>query len=236
MPHSLPLRVKLRSPERLHPTLAVFAFIGIADQRAIGQTRASGISEFFVLLQATVFVGVAVLIVVLGRLAYQWNKFHAKRLVTCPENRRPAGVDLDAWRAAWTGWGKAPEFRLGACTRWPERAGCGQQCLSQIEAAPQDCEVRRILARWYEGKKCASCGLPFGEILWEIRKPALLTADRKTVEWTQVPVDQLPEVLERSTPICFACHMASTLVREHPELSVERPEAQTPGRQGSSKT
>jgi hypothetical protein len=184
-------------------------------------------------VQSVVLAGVALLVVLLGRVAYQWRVFHVKHLITCPENRRPAGVDLEAWHAAWTGLGKAPDFQLASCTRWPERAGCGQECLSQIEASPQDCEVRRILARWYQGKQCASCGLPFGEILWDIQKPALLNADQKTAEWEQIPVDQLPETLERSAPICFACHMASRLVQEHPELVVERPRAHTVGGQGS---
>ena len=180
-----------------------------------------------------VSLGVALLVVVLGRVVYRWTVFRAKRLVTCPENQRPAGVNLDAGHAAWTGLGKSPHFRLASCTRWPERAGCGQQCLSQIEAAPQDCEVRRILARWYQGKKCVSCGLPFGEILWEYQKPALLNADKRTVEWGQIPVDQLPEVLEQSAPICFTCHMASTLAREHPDLTVDRSRPWAAGRQGT---
>jgi hypothetical protein len=175
-------------------------------------------------VQVALFVGVALLLVVLGRVAYRWFEFRAKRLITCPENHRPAGVSLDAWRAA-TGWGK-PQFRLSACTRWPERAGCGQACLTEIEAAPLDCEVRRILARWYAGKKCASCGQPFGEILWDVRQPALLRSDKKTVEWNAIPVDQLPEVLEHSAPVCFACHLANTLVQQHPELVIERPRFQ----------
>jgi hypothetical protein len=176
-----------------------------------------------------VCVSVALLVVVLGRVAYQWIVFRRRRLIDCPENRRPAGVQLDAWHAAWTSVGKTPGLRLSACTRWPERAGCGQQCLSQIEAAPHECEVRRILSAWYQGKKCVSCGQPIGETLWSVQKPALLTADKTTVEWSQIPVDRLREVLERSAPICFACHMASTLVREHPELAVERPRGHAVG-------
>jgi hypothetical protein len=79
-----------------------------------------------------------------------------------------------------------------------------------------------VLNRWYRGKKCASCGLPFGEILWEVRKPAVLRADKSTMECDQIPVEALPDVLGQSLPICFACHMACTLVRQHPELALER--------------
>lgn len=176
--------------------------------------------------------GLAILLVVLGRVIYRFMVFHAERLITCPENHRPAGVRLQAWRAAGVGFGKS-DFSLSCCTRWPEKAGCGQHCLSQIEKSPQDCEVRRILARWYQGKRCWSCGQPFENILWDYQKPALLFADKKSVEWERVPVDQLPEVLEQSKPVCFTCHMAGSLIREHPDLVVERPQAHRRGEQRS---
>jgi hypothetical protein len=116
-------------------------------------------------------------------------------------------------------------MRLSTCSRWPERAGCGQECLSQIAASPEDCLVRGILAKWYAGKDCASCGQPFGELEWTARKPALLTAGRVTLDWSQVQAESLHEVLDTALPLCFACHMAHTLVREHPDLAVERPQA-----------
>jgi hypothetical protein len=42
------------------------------------------------------------------------------------------------------------------------------------------------------------------------------------VQWKQVPAEKLTETLETALPVCFACHMANTLVREHPELVIER--------------
>ncbi len=164
------------------------------------------------------------LAVVLGgaavRMVWVWCKYRGNRVITCPENQRPAGVQMDAAHAAVTALGKT-DLRLSTCTRWPERSGCGQQCLSQIEAAPQDCLVRNILIRWYEGKTCVGCGQSFKDIEFS-HKPALLTSDKFSLEWDQVPADKLFEVLAASAPLCFACHMANTLVREHPELVVDR--------------
>jgi len=163
------------------------------------------------------------------RMARIWFRYHGRMVVACPENQSPAGVSLDALHASLTAPGKPAALRLTACSRWPERAGCGQECLAEVAAAPEDCLVRNILAKWYAGKVCASCGQPIGEIQWSVRKPALLSADKVTVDWSQVPAESLGEMLNTALPVCFACHVAQTLVREHPELAVERPQSWSPG-------
>ena len=148
-------------------------------------------------------------------------------MVTCPETQRPAGVALDARHAALSCLKPQPELRLSSCSRWPERAGCGQACLHQIEAAPADCLVRNILIKWYEGKNCRTCGLPIGPIVMGAAQPALFTADKVSVdkvsvEWSDIPAERLQEVLSAAEPVCFACHMASKMMREHPELMIDR--------------
>jgi len=159
---------------------------------------------------------------VIARVARTWWRYRGTRVITCPENRQPVGVVLDAGRVAATAFSKMPQLRLSACSRWPERAGCGQACLSQVEGAPDDCLVRNILVLWYTGKRCANCGQPFGEIPLAGAKPAVLCADKVSVEWSEIPADRLRETLAAAAPICFACHMGNMLVREHPELVVDR--------------
>ena len=177
-------------------------------------------------------IAMVALAVVTAALAVRaWLAYRGERVVLCPENQKPAGVALEVGSAVgfalrhpadlslWKGGG----LHLATCSRWPERSACGQQCLSQVQAAPQDCLVRNILSRWYEGKACAWCGQPFGPVEWETRKPALLDAGGISREWDAVPADRLQETLASARPVCFACHMATTLVREHPDLVTERP-------------
>jgi len=159
-----------------------------------------------------------------------WWKYRGARLITCPENQRPAGVSLDSRYLAFHSLAGTPHLRLAQCSRWPERAGCGQQCLTQIEASPEGCLVRHILTDWYAGKACAVCGRAIGEMVPAGSKPALLMADGVSVEWKQVAAEMLPETLAAAKPICFACHMAQTLVREHPELVVDRHRSAGSGR------
>ena len=137
--------------------------------------------------------------------------------LTCPENGRVVGVELDARHAAFTS-----RLRLQNCTRWPEKRDCGQECLSRISAAPQDCLLRNILARWYRGKMCAYCGNPFGAIDWIHNKPALMTPEGTTIEWSQVTAERAYEVLLNHKPVCWTCHVTNTFVHTHPELVVDR--------------
>jgi hypothetical protein len=169
----------------------------------------------------------AVVVALLAGMAFYravrlWWNYRGARVITCPENHRPAGISVDAAHVAAQPFARSPQLRLSSCTRWPERAGCGQQCLSQVAESPEDCLVRNILIQWYAGKRCASCGQPIGEISLAGAKPAVLSADKVSVEWSQIPADRLPETLAAASPICFACHMGNTLVRSHPELAVDR--------------
>ena len=173
-------------------------------------------------LEVGLFATLVVAAVVSVRLAGAWWQYRGRRVVHCPENRKPAGVLVDARHAAATALRKKPELRLSSCSRWPERAGCGQECLAQIAAAPEDCLVRNILSGWYAGKVCASCGRPMTEVQWSTSAPALLQAGKVSMAWSEVPADRLYEVMAAALPLCFACHMANTLVREHPELVVGR--------------
>jgi hypothetical protein len=160
------------------------------------------------------------------RLAVAVNfflKYSGQRVVTCPETRRPAAVRVGVGRAALKILAGPQRLRLSECSRWPERAGCGQECLSQIEAAPEGCLVRNIVARWYAGKECVYCHKPFGEINWLDHKPALMDPELKTVQWDQVPAEHLPDVLATHLPVCWNCHVVESFRREHSDLIVERP-------------
>lgn len=150
-------------------------------------------------------------------------KLRGKRLVVCPETRKHAAVELNAPRAARKAFFGAPYFRLSECSRWPEREDCGQDCLRQLELAPDECLVKNFVARWYEGKKCAYCGklIPAGD--WLGHKPALMNADKKTIYWDIVPPETLPEVFGTCAPVCWDCHITETFRHEHPELVVDRP-------------
>jgi len=178
----------------------------------------------YLLLYAVLGLGVASLLFRVGVAARTYFRLKDKMLVTCPETHEAAAVEVDATRAAEQSILGEPHLRLSECSRWPERQGCGQECLSQIEATPEDCLVRTVVARWYAGKACAYCGKAIGGIDWlGGLRPALLDPDRKTVQWDQIRPEKLPEVFSKYAAVCWNCHITETFRREHPELVVERP-------------
>ena len=178
---------------------------------------------------AVVLAVVAVCALILfGRQAFAWRRFRGERVITCPDNQKPAGVVVDARHAAATSALGAPELRLSDCSRWPEKAGCGQPCLSQIAESPDGCLVRGMLTHWYEGKSCVFCGRPFDSVEWNVAKPALRRPNGVPVDWSQIPAQELPDTLATAQPVCFACLTASLLVRERPDLVVDRSAAVGP--------
>lgn len=152
------------------------------------------------------FVGCAFVFTWSAILAYRI--YRKANVVTCPSNNAAAAVKLHVLRAAATNLTGKADLRVQSCSRWPERQNCGQQCLSQIKAAPGACSVRSILARAYRGAHCALCGVDIGQIGRGEHKPVLMSPNRKSrIEWDEVPPQDLPGILSTHSKICWNCHM-----------------------------
>lgn len=176
----------------------------------------------FIFLAAVLAAAGLVYFLRVGGAAF-W-KFSGKRIVTCPETNAPVGVDVDALHAAATApFAGGAELRLKDCTRWPEREACGQECLTQVEEAPEQCLIRTRLERWYAGTECVLCGAPVGKTHWAGHKPAFLGPGRNPVAWSDVQPEDLPGVLATHQRICWNCSVAESFRAEHPDLVVEDP-------------
>jgi len=163
------------------------------------------------------------LFVTLRRSFHAYLKLRGERIVSCPETHKPAAVRVAAGKAALESTVGDEQLRLNACSRWPEKEACGQECLAQIQEAPKACLVWTIINQWYQGQNCAYGHKPFGEIHWHDHPPALLDNDLKTVQWNEIPAEKLQEVLSTHWPVCWNCHIAESIRREHRELVVDRP-------------
>jgi hypothetical protein len=173
-----------------------------------------------------VYLLVGVLVIAAAYFVYRFNqvvRFRGKMLVTCPETGKPAAVKIATWRATVASVVGRRNLELSNCSRWPERGDCGQECLCQVIADPENHRVWAIAAKWFEGKKCAYCRKPIEKVSHLDRRPALLDAEKKTVEWDHIPAEKLPEAMWGCLPVCWSCHMTETFLREHGDRVVWRP-------------
>ena len=178
-------------------------------------------------MSITLVLTVASALLVLGALVLVpvLRAYRGTRLVACPETKRPAAVKLDSFRAALSVLGDEPgRLRLSSCSRWPEKAGCGQECLADVERDGEACLVRAIVAGWYRGQACVFCGKPIPEVKWSEHRPALLPPEGPTVSWKDVKAESLPDVFSTHRPVCWDCHVVQSVVRSRPDVVTLRPE------------
>jgi hypothetical protein len=148
--------------------------------------------------------------------------YRGKRLITCPETHKTEAVDVAARTAALGALFGDPQLCLDRCSRWLERQNCGQECLAQIEADPDNCLVWNIVSNWYEGQKWVFCHKRFGRLRRFDHPPALMGLDHRTTEWSGLRPQQIREAFSTSLPVCWDCHIAQTFRHIHPELVVDR--------------
>jgi hypothetical protein len=131
-------------------------------------------------------------------------------------------VEIDAVHATLTSAVGPPDIRLWDCGRWPMNRDCGQECLAQLDVAPDDCLARGILMRWYRSKSCVYCDKHFDAVHWADHQPALQTPNGNLVEWKDVSLGNLKSVMATHQPVCWNCFIARSFWQNHPDLVVYR--------------
>ena len=157
-----------------------------------------------VLSLATIVAAIVALFFAIAPVMRIYRRYRETRIVTCPETNAPAAVEVNAAHYAFSDE-YAKELHMKECSRWPGRENCGEECLRQIEAAPDDCTIRSSVTRWYDDKKCALCGKAIGKIDWPVRKPGVLGPDRKKATWAEFRPEMLPEIMATHQPVCWNC-------------------------------
>ena len=181
-----------------------------------------------------IWIVAAVAVVGIAAVARVWItnrlRWRGTRIVECPENHATAAVEVDAARVAAGAVRGAPQLQLRTCSRWPEKAGCAQDCLREIEMAPAECLARTMIERWYTGRQCVMCAKPFDKIDWTLHEPGLLRPDGHTVVgFRDVPLDTLPVILETHSPVCWDCLIVESVLQKHPDRVTVRPPHRSPG-------
>lgn len=183
-------------------------------------------SSLLFLLLTSAIAGTVVYLLLTAALA--WARARGTRLVTCPETGKPAAVALASFRTGLRApFGLAPA-ELARCSRWPEKADCGRDCLTEVEEAADGCLLRERVARWYAERSCVFCGKRFEAVSFAEQRPALLSPEGASLQWNLVPPERLPELFASYRPVCWNCHVVQNLRNRHPGLIVIRPEHPDP--------
>jgi hypothetical protein len=141
-------------------------------------------------------------------------------VVTCPETGHLATVRIDVPHAIGAGSTRCADLRLSACSRWPTRGPCDEPCVT--EAAAPESAVPAIVRRWYAHTRCAFCGKPIDEQHSLDHHAALLDAEGRTREWSDVPPELLIDTFRACAPVCWSCHVAETFRQRYPTLVTDR--------------
>lgn len=70
--------------------------------------------------------------------------------------------------------------------------------------------------------QCVYCHKPFGEIRWHDHPAAPVDESGKTMQWNEVPLEDLQQTLSTHWPVCWHSHIAETSRRLRPELVTDR--------------
>jgi hypothetical protein len=165
-------------------------------------------------------------ILVLAIIAVRaWRTYRGVHIIQCPETRKPAAVRVDTGHAALTALtDDAADVRLASCSRWPERAGCDQACVPQIEREPVETRLDTILHDVFADQRCALCGHAIRGVPAVGHKPAFRAPDGRTIPCDAIAPECIDEILETHRLVCWNCDVAETFRREHPELVIDVPE------------
>jgi hypothetical protein len=85
----------------------------------------------FTVMAAVVVLGLVYVVVPVVLDTYR--RFRGTKHVTCPETKLPADIDLDATQASLSAIAGKPDLLVTGCSHWPERRGCDQECVAEVE-------------------------------------------------------------------------------------------------------
>jgi len=165
----------------------------------------------------------AVLLVYLVIAVRTWSRVHGTRVVICPETHRPAAVTVDVGGAVVSAVRETADVRLTTCTRWPERRGCDQPCVNQIETSPSETAPRAIAAHFFARERCAICRRPIEAPNAMTLQPGFMDASTHRVQsWDEVPPQDLAETCATRYPLCPNCTVAETFRQRFPDPVTDR--------------
>ena len=164
------------------------------------------------------FIGAAVLVgMPLASTLQTYFKNKGRRRVTCPDDHTRAEVEVDRKFALQAAMHGKDEMRVKSCTHWPGHGECGQQCLIQVEATPEN--IDRLFTQWFDGKPCNLCGRLLTPSDWRHGRMGFLNDQFQLVELRQIDFEAIGSMPVPKRPLCWKCHQEEKQRRPVPAQS-----------------
>jgi hypothetical protein len=91
------------------------------------------IGTVYLIFAVTIAIILCIVSFFLARMVIEFVHFRGRRQVICPETGGFATIRIDALHAAVSSAVDDPELHVTHCSRWPERQGCGQECVLRTQ-------------------------------------------------------------------------------------------------------
>ncbi len=142
--------------------------------------------------------------------------FARSHTIVCPETHAPTEIKIDLALRIRTLLRGISVLRLASCSRWPERQGCDEECLLQLDLKPAVLE--HTLRKWYMGRSCGMCGRVLTEDDWRQGRFSALDRAGNFVPGNSLPLRDLPQHVSRYRPVCWPCHLHQRTRAAHPAV------------------
>ncbi len=154
-----------------------------------------------VAILAVPLLGAAVVLAVRG-----YRMSLGARLVRCPADGAMVRTEVSPWRAAFNSALGTEQDVIRACTHWPERGECGQECMHQIETSPTGCREEDLVARWRDGRPCGVCGARLETTPQARDQVAYVDQEGLTAQLHDLEGEDLVRLFWSCEPVCWDCH------------------------------
>ena len=78
------------------------------------------------------FIALCIATYFIVQMSLGFYRLYGRHEVVCPDNKKPAVIQIRAMRGALTSVLENPDVFVRTCTRWPEKNGCAQGCLESV--------------------------------------------------------------------------------------------------------
>jgi hypothetical protein len=101
----------------------------VAELLFLLQRSINAMETMYVVAIVSALIALCIASFFIVRMSLAFYRLRGQHEVLCPDNGKPATVEIRVLRGAMTSVLDDPEVFVRTCSRWPEKAGCDEGCV-----------------------------------------------------------------------------------------------------------